>query len=112
MNINEMLTDEDRSLIQKLLNPFSNDFAKLAKRNSSRNLTEKRVSLADLSDSKLKELYPKVDIYIKERIELLTSIHKNNYKGEFTIIDESWILDYELLKERLMNELNMRNIDK
>jgi arsenate reductase-like glutaredoxin family protein len=98
---NIILTEEDKEIIDSLkVSPI----LKLA--NIARNYTiEDVLSIEDLNIEKLKELLPKIDLYVDEIIKTNSEIYKET--GDLSMIDEAWLLDYSALKQSIQEKINL-----
>lgn len=93
------ITESDKSLINSLLpsSQLSNEIRKFAKsRYDKSQEKQKNISIDDLSIEQIKDIIPKIDVYVDEIYEFRKAV--GNY-------DEAWIFEYDILKKRLKERL-------
>ncbi|ACA57545.1 hypothetical protein FDC45_11240 [Clostridium botulinum] len=88
-NKNIILTEEDKEMIDSLKVAPLLKIANIGRRNRVENI----LSIEDLSAQKLKDLLPKIDLYINE----LYTMHLG--------IDEMWVMQYYALKDSINKKL-------
>ncbi|RHW60380.1 hypothetical protein DZC34_16020 [Clostridium botulinum] len=88
-NKNIILTEEDKEMIDSLKVASLLKIANIGRRNKVKNI----LSIEDLSAQKLKDLLPKIDLYINE----LYTMHLG--------IDEMWVMQYYALKDSISKKL-------
>nr|BAP25611.1 hypothetical protein [Clostridium botulinum] len=88
-NKNIALTEEDKEMIDSLKVASLLKIANIGRRNKVKNI----LSIEDLSVQKLKDLLPKIDLYINE----LYIMHLG--------IDEMWVMQYYALKDSISKKL-------
>ncbi|BAO05180.1 uncharacterized protein CBO05P2_155 [Clostridium botulinum B str. Osaka05] len=88
-NKNIVLTEEDKEMIDSLKVASLLKIANIGRRNKVKNI----LSIEDLSAQKLKDLLPKIDLYINE----LYTKHLG--------IDEMWVMQYYALKDSISKKL-------
>ncbi|WP_236900199.1 hypothetical protein [Clostridium sporogenes] len=86
---NIILTEEDKKMIDSLKIAPLLKIANIGRRNKVKNI----LSIEDLSAQKLKDLLPKIDLYINE----LYTMHLG--------IDEMWVMQYYALKDSISKNL-------
>ncbi len=86
---NIILTEEDKEMIDSLKIAPLLKIANIGRRNKVKNI----LSIEDLSAQKLKDLLPKIDLYINE----LYTTHLG--------IDEMWVMQYYALKDSISKNL-------
>lgn len=93
------ITESDKSLINSLLpsSQLSNAIRKFTKsRYDKSQEKQKNINIDDLSIEQIKDIIPKIDVYVDEIYEFRKAV--GNY-------DEAWIFEYDILKKRLKERL-------
>jgi hypothetical protein len=93
------ITESDKVLINRLLpsSQLSNAIRKFREsRYDKSQEKQKNISIDDLSIEQIKDIIPKIDVYVDEIYEFRKAV--GNY-------DEAWIFEYDILKNRLKERL-------